>query len=115
MVLLARFREDRDAGRPASKFRYLPTDELAERLGVEQQSVRQNVSRLRRTLAEQFLQHCGATIDEQDIVEAPGWVGYRLNPHLDERTVAFVLDTGGARAAMSRNSERNVTTHQQRD
>jgi hypothetical protein len=56
--------------------------DLARRLSVDEQSLRQRVSRTRKSLEDQFLQHCDKQLDLEDVIQNEEWKGYRLNPYL---------------------------------
>lgn len=111
-ALLPEFTEGRAEGRPAEEFRFISAIKLAARLEVEEQTLRQSVSRTRRTLSELFRNVQSATLDDDDIIESLGWKGYRLNPFLDQRSLAFVLSAGHPQEEMSRKSQQGVTSQQ---
>jgi hypothetical protein len=74
--------EDIESGITKDAFRYIKADELAKRLGIDEQSLRQRVSRTRKALEQQFLNNCDIQLDPQDVVQNEEWKGYRLNPYL---------------------------------
>jgi hypothetical protein len=82
-ILLDLLREpflmDQAAGRDPSRFTGTLGDELAHRLGMTGQSLRQRVRHLRKHLAEDFRQH-GVSLETNDVIENRPWHGYRLNP-----------------------------------
>jgi hypothetical protein len=109
MALLPAFREGRQAGYTPAKFRFMRAEGLAETLEVEEHSMRQNVRRTRERLAFLFRERCGTTLDPQDVVESPGWSGYRLNPFLEERSLDFILSEDSAQPRTSQRSRAGVT------
>ena len=63
-------------------YKFIEAATLAGSLGFDEQSLRQGVSRLRKSLFKQFQQRTGARIDDDDVIENRPGQGYRLNPHL---------------------------------
>ena len=81
-ALAKEFEEDIESGIMKDSFRYIKADELAKRLGIDEQSLRQRVSRTRKALEQQFLNNCDIQLDPDDVVQNEEWKGYRLNPYL---------------------------------
>lgn len=105
--LLKEFVEDIEKGIPKSSFRFVKPRSLAERLGVQEHTLRQRVTRMRRVLDEGFTSAMGMPLDIDDIIENHPWRGYRLNPYLllVQPNQLGDLTPGN----MSRTSEPNVT------
>lgn len=80
--LFREFEEDIRAGIPKDEFRFVKADILAERLGIEEQTLRKRVSRARKSLEKQFLECSGVQLDDDDVIENDEWKGYRINPYL---------------------------------
>ena len=81
-ALAKEFEEDIESGITKDAFRYIKADELAKRLGIDERSLRQRVSRTRKALEQQFLNNCDIQLDSEDVVQNEEWKGYRLNPYL---------------------------------
>jgi hypothetical protein len=69
-ALAKEFEEDVESGITKDSFRYIKADELAKRLGIDEQSLRQRVSRTRKALEQQFS-------TPKDVVQNEEWKGYR--------------------------------------
>ena len=81
-ALAKEFEEDIKSGISKDAFRYVKANELAKRLRVDEQSLRQRVSRTRKTLEKQFLDSCDIQLDLEEVIQNEEWKGYRLNPYL---------------------------------
>ena len=81
-ALAKEFEEDIEFGITKDAFRYIKADELAKRLGIDEQNLRQRVSRTRKALEQQFLNNSDIQLDPEDVVQNEEWKGYRLNPYL---------------------------------
>jgi len=81
-ALAKEFEEDIESGISKDAFRYVKANELAKRLRVDEQSLRQRVSRTRKTLEKQFLDSRDIQLDLEDVIQNEEWKGYRLNPYL---------------------------------
>jgi hypothetical protein len=112
-ALLSEFDEDQAAGCPADKCRYVPAKKVAERLDVEEHTVRHSVGRTRKALTRMFLEHAHAQLGEQDVIQTRAWEGYRLNPFLDKRPLSFMLG-GQPSVKTSRETIAGVTTRRPR-
>jgi len=75
-------REDADLGRALADFRFVRATRLADRLDIDEPTLRQRIARARRTLSEQFRALCGLSIGDDAVIENHPWLGYRLNPRL---------------------------------
>lgn len=80
--LVEDFEADLDAGTFQDQYRFVKAKTLAKRLRIDEQSLRQRVSRSRKKIEESFLQLFGRQLDAADIIENQEWKGYRLNPYL---------------------------------
>ncbi len=69
--------------------------ELAERLSVEEQTLRQMVRRLRQALAVKCQDRLEASIAEDEVVQNAFGKGYRLSPYLSRQPLAIL--TAGRR------------------
>ena len=76
------YTEDLRANRNPEDFRFVPPGQLADSLGVPDQTLRQNVARLRKNLGQQFARLELRALNVSDIIETRDRSGYRLNPHL---------------------------------
>ena len=85
-ALVLQRRSDLQAGRAPENYEYMSARSLAPSLMIEEQSLRQIVSRFRRKAANLFVDHLGYPLGQDDIIETRGWKGYRINP--DVRLVA---------------------------
>ncbi len=81
-ALFREFEEDIKVGLDGNAFRFVSATNLAKRLSIDEQSLRQRVSRTRRILERQFLEKCDIQLDADDVIENDPWKGYRLNPYL---------------------------------
>lgn len=80
--LVEDFEADLDAGTFQDQHRFVKAKTLAKRLTIDEQSLRQRVSRSRKKIEKSFLQVLGRQLDTADIIENQEWRGYRLNPYL---------------------------------
>jgi hypothetical protein len=76
------WQRDLDAGKRKKDFTFVKAKTLAQALGMEEQSLRQRVARMRRAFAKQFTETSGYTPDSEDVIQSQKWYGYRLNPYL---------------------------------
>lgn len=106
-ALLEDFEADLDAGTFHDQYRFVKAKTLAKRLSIDEQSLRQRVSRSRKKLEEGFLQVFGRQLDAADIVQNQEWKGYRLNPYLLFVTPAQLRDRS---APMSQVGSPGVTS-----
>jgi hypothetical protein len=89
-ALLVQFLEDQAANLWPADYRHRSADKLAAALGVEEQGLRQLISRVRSRLRAEFRDHCGGSIADDDVVQNTRWKGYRLNPYLVIQPVALI-------------------------
>lgn len=108
-ALLREFEEDISSGKPHANFRFVKADLLAQRLGINEQSLRQRVSRTRKNLEKQFLLIANTPLDEDDVIQNEEWKGYRINPYLLLVQLAQLQD-GASTATMSQVDQVPVTT-----
>ena len=97
-ALIRTFTAGLATARGADGHAYMKSKLLAVELGVTEASLRQQVSRLRAELSEQFLKHIEATIEDDEVIQNESGKGYRLNPHLSLTSVP-INDTAVPRAA----------------
>jgi hypothetical protein len=111
-ALYMQFSEDRGSVLTPEQYRRVPGAKLASRLKTDEQTARQYVRRLRRSLAEQFLKRCDTRIDDQDVIQSGKWHGgYRLNPYLVVQPLPMIeADPPVIGKQTSRPSGRSVTT-----
>jgi hypothetical protein len=81
-ALAAAFEADIEAGTFVDQHTFTKARTLAQRLGIQEQSLRQNVVRARRSIERAFLETLGLQLDAEDVIQNRGWKGYRLNPYL---------------------------------
>jgi hypothetical protein len=81
-TLAQSFEEDLDAGTFKEQYRFVKARTLARRLDIDEQSLRQRVSRTRRNLEQTFLTVRNLQLDADDVIQNEGWKGYRLNPYM---------------------------------
>lgn len=85
-ALLGLFREAKSED---SEFPFLPPTILADRLQLDEQSMRQQLRRLRKEL-EPLAVTLGIPMDQDTFIETKERAGYRLNPSLRETAVADI-------------------------
>jgi 7-cyano-7-deazaguanine synthase in queuosine biosynthesis len=89
-ALIENFRE---AKRQRADVPFLPATDLADRLGVSDQSMRQQLGRLRKAI-EPLAVTLGIPLDQDSFVQTKERAGYRLNPEWREVSVADIrVDT----------------------
>jgi hypothetical protein len=81
-ALMPEFEADLNAGTFHDQYQFVSAKTLARRLAIDEQSLRQRVSRSRKKLERGFLHAFDRQLDAADVIENQGWKGYRLNPHL---------------------------------
>jgi hypothetical protein len=81
-ALLPQFLAGQERGEGPDGFAFMAPEALAGELGITQESLRRQVSRLRNGLAGQFNTMFCALLHEDDVIENKPWSGYRLNPRL---------------------------------
>lgn len=90
MALLDDFRSSKAEGRDVP---FLRVHDLADRIGVADQSLRTQLTRLRDALEPLTVSLC-LVLDQDSFVENRPRVGYRLNPALRELSLADIRTTG---------------------
>jgi hypothetical protein len=74
-ALAKEFEEDVESGITKDSFRYIKADELAKRLGIDEQSLRQRVSRTLKALEQQFLNNRDIQLDPEGCCPERGMEG----------------------------------------
>jgi 7-cyano-7-deazaguanine synthase in queuosine biosynthesis len=80
--LVVEFVEDVKAARPHDEFRFVKATTLAERLGIDQQGLRQQITRFRRSIRRKFLDAVDRELADDDVIQNDPGRGYRLNPYV---------------------------------
>lgn len=89
-ALIENFRE---AKRRRADVPFLPATDLADRLGVSDQSMRQQLGRLRKAI-EALTVTLGIPLDQDSFVQTKERAGYRLNPEWREVSVGDIRVKG---------------------
>src|SRR5205807_1354526 len=76
------FEADLDAGTFRDQYRFVKASVLARRLGIDEQRLRQRLSRGRKKIEQAFLTAFDRQLDADDVIQNEQWKGYRLNPYL---------------------------------
>ncbi|TDR31777.1 7-cyano-7-deazaguanine synthase [Aquamicrobium defluvii] len=92
-VVAALIENFREAKRQRADVPFFPATELADRLGVSDQSMRQQLGRLRKTL-EPLTVTLGIPLDQDSFVQTKERAGYRLNPEWREVSVGDIRVKG---------------------
>jgi DNA-binding response OmpR family regulator len=87
-ALLPMFREGKSDGHEVASIQAL---DLANKLSLTDQSLRQQVNRLRKAITEDIVLGQGLPFDENDIIENQPGKGYRINPGLQEISLGDLL------------------------
>ena len=87
--LLGNYRNSKAASR---EIPFLPPAELADRLGISDQAMRQQLTRLRNAI-EPLSVSLGVVLDQDSFIENKERAGYRLNPALRELSLADIKGT----------------------
>jgi hypothetical protein len=106
-VLAAEFDKDIAAGTSKPEYHFVKASLLAKKLGIEEPSLRQRISRTRDGIETAFLQKLGHQLDTNDVIENRGWSGYRLNPYL---LVVQPAELKGSSSALSQVVQGDVTS-----
>jgi hypothetical protein len=80
--LAIEFMEDMTAARPRDEFRFVKAEPLAGRVGIDEQGLRQQITRFRRSIEKKFLKAFDVQLADDDVVQNDSGRGYRLNPYL---------------------------------
>lgn len=89
----------------ASTQAYIPTRTLAQALGTNEETLRKQVTRVRKNLERLFEEATNYTLDQNDIIQSDRWKGYRLNQNL----LVVTMDQLGRSSLMSRKHRQEVT------
>jgi hypothetical protein len=81
-ALVVQRRRELQAGRAPENYGYMSARSLAGSLTIEEQTLRQIVSRFRRKSASFFAAHLGYPLAKDEIIETREWSGYRINPNV---------------------------------
>lgn len=87
-VLLPAFREGKSRGGEVS---FIGTQDLTEKLDFTEQSLRQQVTRLRKHVTDRLVVDQGLPFDVNDVIENEVGKGYRINPQLRELSLSDLL------------------------
>jgi 7-cyano-7-deazaguanine synthase in queuosine biosynthesis len=87
-ALLPTFQEGKSAGKDVA---FVAAQKLAKKLGITEQSLRQQVGRLRKTVTEPLIVGLGLPLDENGLIENQAGKGYRINPELRELSLGDLL------------------------
>lgn len=91
-VLIENFR---NAKRQKADVPFLPAIELADQLGISEQSMRQQLGRLRRAL-DPLAVMLGIPVEQDTFIETKERAGYRLNPECREISLGDIQVEGAA-------------------
>ncbi len=83
-ALAKQFEADLSAGTFLTHHKFLTARALAMSLGIDEPSLRQRISRARKSLIKGFLGKAKRQIASDDIIQNQEWKGYRLNPFLHQ-------------------------------
>jgi 7-cyano-7-deazaguanine synthase in queuosine biosynthesis len=78
--LVAEFDKDRAHRRAPENHTYLPAKALAHELGMDEASLRRGIFRVRKRVADAFVESAGLVLTDDALIESRPWKGYRLNP-----------------------------------
>jgi hypothetical protein len=85
----------RNAKRQKADVPFMPATDLAEGLGVSEQSMRQQLGRLRKAL-DPLAVMLGIPLDQDTFIETKERAGYRLNPECREISLGDIQAEGAA-------------------
>lgn len=80
--LATQFEQDLNAKRSPSHCGYCGTKRLTGELRVDDTTLRRQVTRFRKKVAEAFERRHGLSLSSEAIIESRTWKGYRLNPNI---------------------------------
>jgi hypothetical protein len=89
------------------EFQFVQSSDLADDLGIDEESMRKRVNRTRKKLEEEYFRACGRELGLDDVIENQERIGYRLSPHLFLVTVAQLRSRAALRSQVPR---QQVTT-----
>ncbi len=81
-ALAVEFRDDVTSARAPDEFRFVKPEVLADRVGIDQQGLRQRITRLRDTIEKKFIEALDTQLADDDVIQNDPGTGYRLNPYL---------------------------------
>jgi hypothetical protein len=81
-LLAEMFHADINTGTFPDQHRFVTAPVLADRLGIDEPSLRKRISRARKKLTEELLEKFNRQLLPDDVIENQEWKGYRLNPYL---------------------------------
>jgi 7-cyano-7-deazaguanine synthase in queuosine biosynthesis len=81
-ALAVEFMEDVRSALGPDDFRFVKTEDLAGRVGIDQQGLRQRITRLRDAIERKFLEALDVQLTDDDVIQNDPRRGYRLNPYL---------------------------------
>ena len=81
-ALAVEFKEDVTSTRAPDECRFVEAEILAGRLGIDQQGLRQRITRFRDTIEKRFLVAFDVQLADDDVIQNDPGQGYRLNPYL---------------------------------
>jgi 7-cyano-7-deazaguanine synthase in queuosine biosynthesis len=110
-VLAKSFTADFDAGTFPDQYRFVRANVLADRLGIDETSLRKRIWRARKTLTKEFLEKLNRQLVADDVIENQEWKGYRLNPYL---MLVKPAQLRGPRSKLSHLSSPRVTSPEAR-
>ena len=107
--LAPQHRADTDKKIDPDAFKFTRSESLFEPLGAaDAATLRQQILRARRAIADAFRRSSGYDLDQEDVVQSRPWSGYRLSPFVilvDPQQIR-----GAATSTASRLSGTRVTT-----
>ncbi len=80
--LATEFRQDQVENIMPADYRHVDAGRLAQRLDIEEPSLRQLIRRARKRLTAEFRDKAGVNVGDDEVIQNTGWKGYRLNPYL---------------------------------
>ena len=78
--LRSEYEQAKQAKKAPGNYPFINSHELAQRLDVEEPTVRRQISRLRRSLNKRSIAAGGRQLPPDAVIENEPWAGYRLNP-----------------------------------
>jgi len=82
----------RDGKKQQMEVQHLQAHDLAEKLGVSEQSMRQQLRRLREAV-EPLAVSLGIPMDQDTVIQTKERAGYRINPQCREVAIADIMET----------------------
>ena len=81
-ALAVEFLDDVRSAQIPEQYRFVETEILADRLGIDQQGMRQRITRFRNIVEQRFLEALDVQLMDGDVLQNEPGRGYRLNPYL---------------------------------